>query len=233
MKIKRNGGFTLIELLVVITIIAILASFAVPVFTKVIANAQQSKQINNCKQILTGCALFAADKGGGVYPSGLLDEEGNFDSEASVTTDAELAFNDLFKAGIIDLEALFYNNKNTVKCGLVPPDEDGELEAAENCWDIVTGMNNTVGNLPLIAEASDGDGATWTLGGGGHPWIGSVVVGMADGSSTKKESLSSAGEAKVNRKSGQGVALMTVGTAEDGWPSTAENAYAGDGGGGG
>ena len=223
---KRNGGFTLIELLVVITIIAILASFAVPVFTKVIANAQQSKQINNCKQILTGCALFAADKGAGVYPSGLLDDDGNFDSEASVTTDAELAFNDLFKAGIIDLESLFYNNKNTVKCGLVPPDEDGTLEAPENCWDIVTGMNNTVGNLPLIGEASDGDGATWTLGGGGHPWIGSVVIGMADGSSTKKESLSNDGKATVPRKSSQTAALMTVGDATDGWPSTAKNAYA-------
>ena len=35
MKTKRNQAFTLIELLVVITIIAILASLAVPAFTMV------------------------------------------------------------------------------------------------------------------------------------------------------------------------------------------------------
>lgn len=51
MKIKRNQAFTLIELLVVITIIAILASLAVPAFTMVQTQGNQMKGVNNCKQI--------------------------------------------------------------------------------------------------------------------------------------------------------------------------------------
>ena len=65
------------------TPLAILASFAVPVFSKVTANANDAKNINNAKQLLTGCALYASDRGSGLYPESLdqLAEAGIIDAE--------------------------------------------------------------------------------------------------------------------------------------------------------
>ena len=50
---------------------AVLASFAVPVFTRVVENAEQSKNMNNAKQMITACTLWAIDKGSGRYPDSL------------------------------------------------------------------------------------------------------------------------------------------------------------------
>jgi len=52
MKTKINQGFTLIELLVVITIIAILASLAVPTFNVIQDKANQMKGTSNARQII-------------------------------------------------------------------------------------------------------------------------------------------------------------------------------------
>ncbi len=65
---KNNSAFTLIELLVVITIIAILASIALPVFNGVTERANQTKDLSNAKQIGIAAKLFASDNNG-FYPS--------------------------------------------------------------------------------------------------------------------------------------------------------------------
>ena len=65
---KSASAFTLIELLVVITIIAILASFALPAYTAVQERAQQTKDLSNGKQIALALKQFASDNNG-AYPA--------------------------------------------------------------------------------------------------------------------------------------------------------------------
>ena len=65
---KHLSAFTLIELLVVITIIAILASIALPVFNGVTERANQTKDLSNAKQIGIAAKLFASDNNG-AFPS--------------------------------------------------------------------------------------------------------------------------------------------------------------------
>jgi len=64
MKRQAATAFTLIELLVVITIIAILASFALPAYTAVQERAQQTKDLSNAKQIGLALKQFASDNAG-------------------------------------------------------------------------------------------------------------------------------------------------------------------------
>jgi prepilin-type N-terminal cleavage/methylation domain-containing protein len=61
---KNLSAFTLIELLVVITIIAILASIAFPVFNTVTERANQTKDLSNMRQVGVALKLFAGDHEG-------------------------------------------------------------------------------------------------------------------------------------------------------------------------
>ena len=61
MKVSKNAAFTLIDLLVVISIIAILAGIALPVFGEVQIRGAQTKALSNAKQVGTACKLFAMD----------------------------------------------------------------------------------------------------------------------------------------------------------------------------
>jgi len=65
----RKNGFTLIELLVVIAIIAILAAILFPVFARAKESGNQSKCVNNLKQIGSGILLYADDYSGW-FPTG-------------------------------------------------------------------------------------------------------------------------------------------------------------------
>lgn len=64
---KFSHGFTLIELLVVITIIAILASFAYPVYTGIQERAKVTQDLNNLRQIGLATQTFLNDNDGAFF----------------------------------------------------------------------------------------------------------------------------------------------------------------------
>src|SRR5450432_3693265 len=67
MTSSKHNAFTLIELLVVISIIAILAGIALPVFGEVQIRGAQTKALSNGKQVGLACKVFAQDFNGS-YP---------------------------------------------------------------------------------------------------------------------------------------------------------------------
>ena len=58
---KRPAAFTLIELLVVIAIIALLAAILFPVFAQARANARNTSDLNNLKQVTLAALMYAQD----------------------------------------------------------------------------------------------------------------------------------------------------------------------------
>ena len=71
-----TAGFTLIELLVVITIIAVLASIALPVYGTVTAKAREAKCVSNLRQLSLALTAFKMEDG--AYPNGLNAGQGWF-----------------------------------------------------------------------------------------------------------------------------------------------------------
>src|SRR5437660_5610370 len=67
MQRKFSLGFTLIELLVVVTIIAILASFAYPVFTGIQERARATQDLNNLRQLGLATQLYLNDNDGAFF----------------------------------------------------------------------------------------------------------------------------------------------------------------------
>ena len=66
--IRKREGFTLVELLVVIAIIIILAAILFPVFAKAREKAQQTRCINNLKEMATAIEMYEDDYEGGIMP---------------------------------------------------------------------------------------------------------------------------------------------------------------------
>jgi prepilin-type N-terminal cleavage/methylation domain-containing protein len=189
---KRVSAFTLIELLVVISIIAILASIALPAFTSVQQRGKQTKALSNAKQIALALRLYGSDHDG-VYPSTTVDASGN-----PTTTDvanSNAAFAQLFPTYIKN-EAIFWVGGSRF-CNPTAPDEQQDttpgpntltLAAGENEWAYVLHLNDTFNpSVPMIADGfASASGHTYvkdqTAQGG--VWKGQqAIVVRADGSS--------------------------------------------------
>ena len=66
----KKTAFTLIELLVVVSIIAILASLAIPAFSKVMEKGRSVQDANNLKQLGLGIAGYTNDNSDSYFPTG-------------------------------------------------------------------------------------------------------------------------------------------------------------------
>jgi prepilin-type N-terminal cleavage/methylation domain-containing protein len=165
MKTLKTNAFTLIELLVVISIIAILAGIALPVFGEVQVRGAQTKALSNAKQIGTACKLFAMDYSGN-YPR-WTDMTVNPPTPATV--DALQDSNGVLKALIPDYitdETIFWNPKSAGYCNKTPPDNKVgntsgggaggvALDKGENGWGYVAGLSDTSNSRwPLLADGA-------------------------------------------------------------------------------
>lgn len=149
MKTKRNQAFTLIELLVVITIIAILASLAVPAFTMVQTQGNQMKGVNNCKQIILALKQFSKDNNS-QYPDSVANP-----LTGSMAQSANDAYRYMIQEQIVTDERIFgcpagYNPDNNIGQA---PNYGNALMPGENHW-AMTGnqTDTTVGNMPIVFE---------------------------------------------------------------------------------
>jgi len=152
---RTSSAFTLIELLVVISIIAVLAGIALPVYTTVQERGAQTKDLSNAKQIALACKLYAGDHDG-AFP----DKDGRAADPPVTPLVAADSSNKAF-AGLVPTylpsEKLFY----LAKSAWCPnqPDEDTSTaakrcEAGSNNFAYELGLTETSNpNFPLIADA--------------------------------------------------------------------------------
>ncbi len=209
MKTKRNHAFTLIELLVVITIIAILASLAVPAFTMVQTQGNQMKGVSNCKQVILSLKQFSKDNNS-QYPDTVQNP-----LTGGLAQTANDAFRFMIQEQIVTDERVFgcpagFNPNNNI--GLAPAYADA-LMPGENHWAMTGNQTDTsVGNMPVIFE--NPSNISWpplwnadTAGQANTPgraWPGGkIIIGRNDGSV--------AVEALAGKKGLIGPKLMTGG----------------------
>ena len=162
MKTSKTNAFTLIELLVVISIIAILAGIALPVFSTVMVRGQQTKALSNAKQIGLALKLYAMDNGD-LFPSYALNPttlKPDTNNAFNASTPSNYALAQLFP-DYLQNEVIFFTpgSKFTLVQGdnhidnpqIYPPQYT--LAAGENTWAYVTGLTDTSNALfPLLAD---------------------------------------------------------------------------------
>jgi prepilin-type N-terminal cleavage/methylation domain-containing protein len=215
MKRKLTQGFTLIELLVVITIIAIIASLAVPTYNLITAQANQMKGSSNCRQIIGLMMAYAAENNS-LYPDSVTNPV-----TGSVPLTSNDAFRALFQEGMTQEEKIFScpSSKFVADGNIgVAPTYEKALEAGENHWAMTKGQSTTSSSImPLVFEnpVTQGWPPQWNANAAGRPiqgraWQGGkVIVGKNDASVETIKLQASQGDAVGPRMVGNGVDMFT------------------------
>lgn len=210
MKHRIQQGFTLIELLVVITIIAILASLAVPTFSKIQERGNITKAISNCRQVITALRIYSSDHDGN-YPDIALSSGGGSGGSGGGGggggSSSNAVLRELFKAASIDNENVFgcpaSRDGNPDGNIGTSPDYTEALQPGENHWAMTGGLTDSAsGTYPLIYENPAGGtwpSPTWNAdaagtGAVGRTWSGGkVIVGMNDSSVIQERTTAAKG----------------------------------------
>jgi prepilin-type N-terminal cleavage/methylation domain-containing protein len=215
MKRKLRQGFTLIELLVVITIIAIIASLAIPAANMVTNLANQMKGSSNCKQII-GVLISYANDYSGMYPDSVTNPV-----TGSMPLTSNDAFRALFQEGLTQEEKIFgcpaskYQPDSNIGAA---PTYDQALMAHENHWAMTAGQSNSSTSImPLVFEnpVAAGWPPQWNADAAGklvqgRAWPGGkVIVGKNDGSVETIKLQAAQGQAVGPRMLGNGVDMFT------------------------
>jgi prepilin-type N-terminal cleavage/methylation domain-containing protein/prepilin-type processing-associated H-X9-DG protein len=176
MKTSKTSGFTLVELLVVISIIALLASLAIPMVGKARNKAVQLKDTSNLKQVGLAIKLYASDYDGN-YP--ILWSGSNITDITTVSGSykANDSLRALFATGICKDERIFNTpGAKRFKVGdnnIGTPDAFTEaLATGEESYTYVVGQSESSDGMePLALKATSGGvapakgGAAWTAKG--------------------------------------------------------------------
>lgn len=150
MKKTKPFAFTLIELLVVISIIAILAGIALPVFSEVRVRGDQTKALSNGKQVGTACKLFAMDYNGN-FPYFLDPVERRGEPQDANRVLQTLIPDYLPDKGVFSIPHSAYCKKRASAAG--GELQQTKLDAGDNEWAYVAGLSETSNaRFPLLAD---------------------------------------------------------------------------------
>jgi prepilin-type N-terminal cleavage/methylation domain-containing protein len=180
---KSSAAFTLIELLIVITIIAVLASIALPAYTGVKERGDQTKDLSNAKQIALALRQFAIDNNG-AYPA--KPPGTDYSTAAGTPATSNDTFWWLFP-NYLQSEQIFATNGSAYTPGnpdnKLDPAGSGTrtdtLKAGENSFAYVSGLTDTSNpTFPLIADGFAAGGTTYATNKAvkGGVWSGKKAV---------------------------------------------------------
>ena len=184
----RTQGFTLIELLVVISIIAILAGLAMPVFTTALKKGRLTDSLSNCKQINIALRMYASDNDG-IFPATSVSTGSTPGTALAAGDFSNKAFDNLMPKYTTSKK--IFATKTSAYCKN-PVASTGTADAnlikrGENDWLYLVGLSETSdARWPLIATATKSSSSltyTSTTTETGGVWGGTdAIIGYCDGS---------------------------------------------------